>query len=89
MNPGFGGQGFIQSQVKKIKKLREMCNEYGVDPWIEVDGGVSPKNAAEVRICPSLSSRRSPCHETSPAGVSIADCRDSLHWSEGASSAAL
>ena len=54
VNPGFGGQGFIQSQVKKIKKLREMCNEYGVNPWIEVDGGVTPKNAAEVGISSCL-----------------------------------
>ena len=50
VNPGFGGQGFIQSQVKKIKKLREMCNEYGVNPWIEIDGGVTPNNAAEVGL---------------------------------------
>ena len=29
----------------KIKKLREMCDAAGVDPWIEVDGGISPANA--------------------------------------------
>ena len=57
VNPGFGGQSFIQSQVKKIKKLREMLNEAGLDPWIEVDGGVSPANAAEVRCL----SRGQPC----------------------------
>ena len=54
VNPGFGGQGFIQSQVKKIQKLKEMCNEYGVNPWIEVDGGVSPGNAAEVGLAYTL-----------------------------------
>ena len=48
VNPGFGGQKFIQSQVSKIKKLRELCNERGVDPWIEVDGGVSGANAGQV-----------------------------------------
>lgn len=48
MNPGFGGQKFIPSQVAKIKKLRELCNERGVNPWIEVDGGVSGKNAYQV-----------------------------------------
>ena len=48
VNPGFGGQKFIPSQVKKIKKLRELCNERGVDPWIEVDGGVSGANAYQV-----------------------------------------
>ena len=48
VNPGFGGQKFIQSQVAKIKKLREMCKARGLDPWIEVDGGVSGANAGEL-----------------------------------------
>jgi ribulose-phosphate 3-epimerase len=48
VNPGFGGQKFIPSQVAKIKKLRELCNERGLDPWIEVDGGVSGANAYQV-----------------------------------------
>lgn len=45
VNPGFGGQSFIESQVKKISDLRRMCVEKGVNPWIEVDGGVTPNNA--------------------------------------------
>ena len=53
VNPGFGGQKFIPSQVQKIKKLREMCKERGVDPWIEVDGGVSGANAYQVIISPT------------------------------------
>ncbi|KAL8042292.1 hypothetical protein ABFX02_09G041400 [Erythranthe guttata] len=48
VNPGFGGQSFIESQVKKISDLRKLCAEKGVNPWIEVDGGVSPKNAYKV-----------------------------------------
>ncbi|KAJ4900316.1 D-ribulose-5-phosphate-3-epimerase [Raphanus sativus] len=48
VNPGFGGQSFIESQVKKISDLRRMCVEKGVNPWIEVDGGVTPKNAYKV-----------------------------------------
>ncbi|KAH9777896.1 Ribulose-5-phosphate-3-epimerase [Citrus sinensis] len=48
VNPGFGGQSFIESQVKKISDLRRMCLEKGVNPWIEVDGGVGPKNAYKV-----------------------------------------
>ncbi len=52
VNPGFGGQKFIQSQVAKISKLRQMCNERGVNPWIEVDGGVSGANAYQVRSPP-------------------------------------
>jgi ribulose-phosphate 3-epimerase len=45
VNPGFGGQKFIQSQVAKIRALKAKCNELGVNPWIEVDGGVTPENA--------------------------------------------
>ncbi|GLJ44981.1 hypothetical protein SUGI_0946880 [Cryptomeria japonica] len=48
VNPGFGGQSFIESQVKKISELRRMCLERGVNPWIEVDGGVTPSNAYKV-----------------------------------------
>ncbi|KAH6799088.1 D-ribulose-5-phosphate-3-epimerase [Perilla frutescens var. frutescens] len=48
VNPGFGGQSFIESQVKKISELRRLCAEKGVNPWIEVDGGVTPKNAYKV-----------------------------------------
>ncbi|KAL9684322.1 hypothetical protein QQ045_021758 [Rhodiola kirilowii] len=48
VNPGFGGQSFIESQVKKISDLRRMCAEKGVNPWIEVDGGVTPANAYKV-----------------------------------------
>ncbi|DBA82966.1 TPA: hypothetical protein ACH3X1_006745 [Trebouxia sp. C0004] len=48
VNPGFGGQKFIEYQVEKVRKLRQMCNDAGVSPWIEVDGGISGKNAYKV-----------------------------------------
>jgi len=48
VNPGFGGQSFIESQVDKIKELKAMCKAKGVDPWIEIDGGVGPNNAHKV-----------------------------------------
>ena len=48
VNPGFGGQSFIESQVDKIKDLRKMCDERGLDPWIEVDGGIKGNNAWKV-----------------------------------------
>lgn len=48
VNPGFGGQSFIPSTVNKIEKLRAMCDERGLDPWIEVDGGIKPANAWQV-----------------------------------------
>ncbi len=48
VNPGFGGQKFIEYQVEKVRKLRQMCDDAGVSPWIEVDGGISGKNAYKV-----------------------------------------
>lgn len=48
VNPGFGGQSFIPSVVPKIKKLRQMCDERGLNPWIEVDGGLKPANTWQV-----------------------------------------
>ena len=46
VNPGFGGQSFIPSQLDKIKRLREMIGDRKID--IEVDGGVSPDTAGAV-----------------------------------------
>ena len=48
VEPGFGGQSFIENQVEKIQKIKAMCDAKGVNPWIEVDGGVSPANAYKV-----------------------------------------
>jgi ribulose-phosphate 3-epimerase len=48
VNPGFGGQSFIPEVVPKIQKLRRMCDERGLAPWIEVDGGLKPNNTWQV-----------------------------------------
>jgi ribulose-phosphate 3-epimerase len=48
VNPGFGGQSFIENQVQKIRDLRRLCEQRGLDPWIEVDGGIKPTNAWKV-----------------------------------------
>ncbi len=48
VNPGFGGQSFISAVVPKIQKLRQMCDERGLDPWIEVDGGLKVSNTWQV-----------------------------------------
>jgi ribulose-phosphate 3-epimerase len=48
VNPGFGGQSFIPSAVEKVSRLRRMCDERGLDPWIEVDGGLKAGNAWQV-----------------------------------------
>lgn len=48
VNPGFGGQSFIAEMVDKVASLRKMCDERGLDPWIEVDGGLKPNNTWQV-----------------------------------------
>ncbi len=48
VNPGFGGQSFIPQSLEKIKKLKQIIDEKGYHIDIQVDGGVSPKNIAEV-----------------------------------------
>ena len=45
VNPGFGGQSFLPSVVPKIRALRKLCDERGLDPIIEVDGGLNGENA--------------------------------------------
>ena len=49
VNPGFGGQAFIPSQLDKIAALRRMIDATGRDIILEVDGGVKPSNAAEIK----------------------------------------
>ena len=48
VNPGFGGQSFIESSVEKVRRLKRMLDERGLETVIEIDGGVGPDNAARV-----------------------------------------
>lgn len=48
VNPGFGGQKFIPQTMDKIRRCREMLDRAGSRAELEVDGGVSPANAAEL-----------------------------------------
>jgi ribulose-phosphate 3-epimerase len=48
VNPGFGGQKFITSQLKKVEAIANMAAKKGLKPDIEVDGGIDPGNAASV-----------------------------------------
>ena len=48
VNPGFGGQRFIESSLGKIARLRKMIDATGRDIDLEVDGGVTPENAGRV-----------------------------------------
>jgi ribulose-phosphate 3-epimerase len=48
VNPGFGGQGFIDSQLRKIETLRKRIDAVGRDVILEVDGGVTAANARRI-----------------------------------------
>jgi ribulose-phosphate 3-epimerase len=45
VDPGFAGQAFLPEVLPKIRALRRLCGERGLDPWIEVDGGQDGANA--------------------------------------------
>jgi ribulose-phosphate 3-epimerase len=47
VNPGFGGQSFISSQLSKIERLRKLIDRSGRDIVLEVDGGVTPLTAPQ------------------------------------------
>lgn len=46
VNPGFGGQKFLPEVLPKLQALRRLCEARGLEPWIAVDGGQDPQNAA-------------------------------------------
>jgi ribulose-phosphate 3-epimerase len=46
VNPGFGGQKFIEKTIQKTRELREMIDRQNLDTLIEIDGGVSLDNAS-------------------------------------------
>ena len=48
VNPGFGGQSFIENTYAKVKKLKALINRTGATTLIEVDGGVTNKNAKQL-----------------------------------------
>jgi ribulose-phosphate 3-epimerase len=48
VNPGFGGQSFIENTYKKISQLREIITRNGASTLIEIDGGVTDKNALKL-----------------------------------------
>ncbi|HUF10707.1 MAG TPA: ribulose-phosphate 3-epimerase [Rhodothermales bacterium] len=48
VNPGFAGQKFIPGSLDKVRRLRRILDEIGSQARVEIDGGVSPANAAEI-----------------------------------------
>ena len=51
VNPGFGGQKFIEGTYRKVEKLRSMIDKAGLDTKIEIDGGVTSSNARKLIDC--------------------------------------
>ncbi len=69
VNPGFGGQSFIHSQLDKVRRIRAMIEETGRDIHLEVDGGVNPETAklcvaagADVLVAGSATFKGGPDH---------------------------
>jgi ribulose-phosphate 3-epimerase len=48
VNPGFGGQSFIESQLRKIEAIRKMIDKTGRDIALQVDGGITTETAPRV-----------------------------------------
>ena len=51
VNPGFGGQSFIESTYEKVKKLSTIIEKSGASTQIEIDGGVTDQNAKQLIEC--------------------------------------
>ncbi len=69
VNPGFGGQKFIPASLEKVRKLKAMIQQRGLDVKIEIDGGIGPSNTAE----------------TVQAGVDLLVCGSALFGAENPS----
>ncbi|MHA7128492.1 ribulose-phosphate 3-epimerase [Algoriphagus namhaensis] len=51
VNPGFGGQKFIENTFEKVKRLRSLLDSKGSQALIEIDGGVNLDNASRLKEC--------------------------------------
>lgn len=51
VNPGFGGQSFIPSTLRRLRELADLCANLGCVPIVEVDGGIGPETAPAAAAC--------------------------------------
>ena len=51
VNPGFGGQSFIENTYEKVKQLKQLITKKGANTLIEIDGGVTNTNAKKLLDC--------------------------------------
>ena len=49
VEPGFGGQAFLDIMLPKIRRTRELIDKHGLDLWLQVDGGVSAETDRALR----------------------------------------
>jgi len=79
VNPGFGGQKFIDGSLEKITALRKMIDQRGLDTLIEADGGIVTGNIADVAAagCNAFVSG-SGIFKTKDYAATIADMRREL-----------
>ena len=87
VNPGFGGQKFIDSQIEKIRLLRKMIGDRPIH--IEVDGGVTPATAplvagagADVLVAGSAVFKGGSVENPNPYGDNIRAIRESVKYAE-------
>jgi len=85
VNPGFGGQPFIHSQVEKIRRLRRMVDERGLDIPIAVDGGIDATTAPLVVEAGAtiLVAGSSVYNSTAPVADNVAAIRESVAHLQG------
>jgi len=48
VNPGFGGQKYISTSTDKLRRLRRMIDERGLETRIEIDGGIDASNIGKI-----------------------------------------
>jgi len=89
VNPGFGGQKFIHSQIDKVKRLRAMIGDRPIH--IEIDGGITPETAplmaaagADVLVAGSAVFRGGSVDDPAPYGENIRAIRTAAEAATGA-----
>ncbi len=77
VEPGFGGQSYIEAMNDKISKAREMIDKTGKDIELEIDGGVTPQNIATPAACGiSVAVAGSSVFKAEDAAVAITEMRE-------------
>jgi ribulose-phosphate 3-epimerase len=84
VNPGFGGQSFIEASVEKVRRLRQRLAECGARAEVEIDGGIDPTTAPRVVAAGAtmLVAGSAVFRAPEGAGEGVRQLRASLHSEE-------